>query len=250
MEENENVKKNTKKKIIIVVSIILVLLIIIISILLLNIKSDKKTNSDNSNKQTDTMKSKSDEKEEDKEKDNNDNNNQTENKKEYVDESYVCPEGLELLVDFIGYRGTFGPNNMFDNKDIRVQYIQFLLMKENKATWTSGDYQSFPYISEVDFKNKYYEIFNPEKYQYENDQDSIKFIDCNSYEETKNKNYKCWNGTWGVYGNKIYLYVNNKDDKTISGEFKRSSNESGLFEIKYSIKNNKKYLKSVVMMNN
>ena len=166
---------------------------------MLNIKSTKKTSNVNSNKQIDNLnkqkKDSNNESNENAESKNSNNNNQIETQKKYVDESYVCPEGLEMLFDFIGYRGVFGPNNMLDDKDIRIQYIQFLLMNENKVTWTTEAYQSFPYINEWSFVNKYNEIFDSAKYNYVNNQDSTKFIDCNNYEETKNKNYKCWNGT-------------------------------------------------------
>ena len=242
----ENTTNNTNKKKIIIVVIIFAILIIILGMYLsFNNNSSKQNNNTNSSKATETKK---DTKKESK--DTNDNTNQNNNESEYVDESYVCPEGLELLVDFIGYRGVFGPNNMLDSKDIRIQYIQFLLMEENKVTWTKGEYQSYPYIKEEEFKNKYNETLDTTIYNYDNDKDSTIFTDCNSHDETKNQNYKCWNGTWGVYGNKIYLYVKNNDDTVISGEYKRSSNETGKFEIKYTINNNKKYLKSVIMNSN
>lgn len=247
INDNTNVENNSKKKFIVPIIIILVLIIIISVFLTKNMISNKKDSKSKSNEESNIIDKNS--KKTDKSKENGEKNEQIEQQEEYKDDSYVCPEGLELLVDFIGYRGIFGPNNMLDKKDIRIQYIQFLLMKEKKVTWTNGDYQSFPYITEGEFKNKYNETFDYTVYNYDNDKDSNVFFDCNNYDETKNKNYKCWNGTWGEYGNKIYLYVKQNTTNVISGEYKRSSNESGTFEIEYTINNNKKYLRSIIMNN-
>jgi len=173
----------------------------------------------------------------------------------YKDDNYVVPKGLEKLADFICYRGIIGPNNMLDDKEIRIQYIQYLLMSEKMVNNSSSkDGQSFPYVKESVFKNKYNDELDTTKYNYENDKDSNHFFDCNNHEETKNKDYKCWNGTWGVYGNNIYFYEKNRNESnniyTISGNYKRTTKESGTFEIKYIIRNDKKYLSSIIVNNN
>ena len=248
IEENKNANNGSNKKKIFITIVFVILIIVIGLCLSINMNSNKHISNSNSNEKSDNLNNSSEEKSDSE--DSDEINEQNVQQDEYIDEDYVCPEGLELLVDFIGYRGVFGPDNMLDNEDIRIQYIQFLLMNENKVTWTSGDYQSFPYIKEEDFKNKYNETFDTTAYNYDNDKDNINFFDCNDYDETKNKNYKCWNGTQGVYGNKIYLYAKDIKDDVIKGEYKRSSNESGAFEIKYTINNNKKYLKSIIMTSN
>lgn len=184
-----------------------------------------------------------------------DNNNNEESNYDYKMIDSLLNEYLGGYINRVDVDGS----NVIGTSEGRLTLLDLILTQLKLCTWhDDGTIQAFPYVTYDTYRNKYIEVFG----NYANLASDLENVsssianDC-SYSSLSANNI-CWNGNWGVTGDKRELtsakVLNSGNDSyKIIGtyaryDYEKTVIETGTFEIEYVKNSNSKYLTSIKLI--
>lgn len=165
---------------------------------------------------------------------------------------------IKRIQKFLSYRieDYIINQNILKTPENRLEFIEYLLMVGgNVKSTTDIDMQPSAYTSRNDFESKYNEIFGT-NYSIPSEINNL-VNDCTFYSSLNGTNTVCWNNAWGSPSPLSFTLTDKKQTESeiiYKGSFEKVEGRerllSGTYEIIYTIQQDKKYLKSIILKKN